>query len=368
MRKVFISITIMITVLLTGCVEATDTATYTPEFLEIDDNQSYEVGDVFEPLLGVIAHDPKDGVITDNVEVKGLGQLELSELNEFTKAGNFTLTYLITNSTGVTTQKAVNVNVKQVYVEGGLNYELVWFDEFDYVGLPDSDKWYFEEGGHGWGNGESQYYTVDDTDNAYVSDGALTITAIKESYSNSNYTSVRLNSKGGGSYLYGYIEIKAKLPSGRGTWPAIWMLPTNWEYGGWPKSGEIDIMEHVGYDPNKVHYTIHTEAYNHGIGTQIGVQTTFDDVFDTYHIYALEWLPDMLIWYVDGEEVFRYSVPENAEINSATWPFDIEYHLLLNIAVGGSWGGAQGIDDSIFPQEMVIDYVRLYQDAGLSGE
>ena len=368
MRKTLIIILLSFSVLLSSCVSTTDQSNYFPEFMMIDENQSYNVGDVFEPLKGVLVHDPLDGDITDQVEVKGLSTLELNEQSEFTKAGNFTLNYVVKNSSGNTVQKAVKINVKLTYVEGGLEYELVWFDEFDYVGLPDPTKWYFEEGGSGWGNNEVQYYTVNDTDNAYVANGVLTITAIKEEYGSRDYTSVRLNSKGGGSFLYSKIEIRAKLPEGRGTWPAIWMLPTNWEYVSWPRSGEIDIMEHVGYDPNRVHYTIHTEAYNHSIGTQIGTNTVFDDVFDTFHVYTLEWLPDVLIWYVDGEEVFRYSVPSNAEINSATWPFDIKYQLLLNIAIGGNWGGVQGVDDSIFPQEMVIDYVRLYQDTRLSTE
>lgn len=364
MKKLMIFYLMFTSLILVGCEQ--QSSNLYPEFVEIPETVNYVVGDVFEPTRGLLIHDPLDGDITESVEVKGIALLELDEENRITRSGSFKLTYLITNSSGNSTQKTINVVVSIEYVAGGLSYELVWSDEFDYEGLPLDSKWYFEEGGSGWGNGEWQYYTVDDTDNAFVDNGVLTITAINESYQSSNYTSVRLNSEE--SFLYGKFEIRAKLPSGRGTWPAIWMLPTNWEYGGWPKSGEIDIMEHVGYDPNRVHYTIHTEAYNHSIGTQIGTNTTFDDVFDTFHVYTLEWLPDTLIWYVDDVEVFRYQVPAGAEINSSTWPFDIEYHLLLNIAVGGSWGGVQGVDDSIFPTSMVIDYVRVYQDPNLSNQ
>ncbi len=336
-----------------------------PEFMTFDETQNYDKGDVFTPLSGLLVFDAVDGDITSTVEVKGTGGLGLDEENRVTNTGTFNLRYLATNSSGNTTQKNFTVTVSFVYAGGDLNYELVWFDEFEYEGLPDANKWLFEEGGHGWGNGESQYYTDGDTDNAYVSNGVLTITAIKESYAGNEYTSARINSTNEGNWTYGRFEIKAKLPAGRGLWPAIWMLPTNWEYGDWPASGEIDIMEYVGYDENQIYYTIHTEAYNHTLHTQIGGHDTYEDVSNMFHVYELEWLPDVLIWYIDGVEVFRYSVPTNAPLNSTTWPFDIEFHLMLNIAVGGSWGGLQGIDDSVFPQSMEIDYVRVYQATNL---
>ena len=142
-------------------------------------------------------------------------------------------------------------------------YELVWSDEFDYTGLPNSEKWSYDVGGSGWGNNELQYYTENRTENARVENGNLIIEARKESYGGNNYTSARLITKSQGDWLYGKIEVRAKLPGGRGAWPAIWMLPTDWAYGGWPSSGEIDIMEYVGYDPGVVHGTVHTESYNH---------------------------------------------------------------------------------------------------------
>ncbi|MBN2882408.1 MAG: glycoside hydrolase family 16 protein [Clostridia bacterium] len=246
------------------------------------------------------------------------------------------------------------------YDEDNLTYNLVWADEFDYEGLPDDSKWSYDVGGRGWGNNELQYYT--EGENANVSDGYLTITARKEEYRGNDYTSSRMVTKLKGDWLYGKIEVSAKLPSGRGTWPAIWMLPTRSVYGGWPRSGEIDIMEHVGFAQGEIHGTVHTDAYNHKDGTQIGKSITRDDVSEVFHKYSIEWFPDKIVFMIDDKLYFIFK-PSNL-INCPSdeeWPFDQKFHLILNIAIGGDWGGAQGIDDSIFPQEMVIDYVRVYQ-------
>ena len=234
---------------------------------------------------------------------------------------------------------------------------LVWADEFDYTGLPDPDKWGYDVGGGGWGNQELQYYTEDREENAYVDNGVLTITAIKEPFSGRGYTSARLVTRGQGDWLYGRFEIRAKLPTGRGTWPAIWMLPTDWEYGGWPASGEIDIMEHVGYDQNRIHGTVHTEAYNHQKGTQKSNTRVDSDVSTAFHTYVIEWYPDRIDWYIDEVKYFTF---RNENKTFAEWPFDKRFHLLLNIAVGGAWGGAEGVDENIWPQTMEIDFVRVY--------
>lgn len=233
----------------------------------------------------------------------------------------------------------------------------IWADEFDYEGLPDPAKWGYDIGGHGWGNNELQYYT-NDIKNAGVADGILTITAIKENKEGKEYTSARLVTKNKGDFLYGRFEIKAKLPTGKGTWPAIWMLPTDWEYGGWPKSGEIDIMEHVGYDQNRVHITVHTEAYNHSIGTQVGKSRIVSTASTEFHLYRVDWTPKEIKGYID--DVLLFTFP-NERKGSATWPFDKRFHLLLNIAVGGNWGGAQGVDPEVFPASMEVDYVRVYK-------
>lgn len=239
-----------------------------------------------------------------------------------------------------------------------LVYELVWSDEFNYEGAPNPDYWTYDIGGSGWGNNELQYYTED---NVIVTEGNLVIEARKELLGGKQYTSTRLVSKNEGSFQYGIVEVRAKLPYGRGTWPAIWMLPTNWMYGGWPDSGEIDIMEHVGYDMNVVHGTVHTGSYNHMIGTQRGGSIDITDVVNDYHVYKIEWLPDKIDFYVDDIHYFTFSVEGEDNVTSSEWPFDQAFHLIFNIAVGGSWGGVEGVDDSIFPQSMYIDYVRVYQ-------
>jgi beta-glucanase (GH16 family) len=228
-----------------------------------------------------------------------------------------------------------------------------WTEEFNTDGAPDASKWSYDIGGNGWGNNELQYYT--DGLNASVNSGVLTITAKKEPFAGKAYTSTRMVTKNKADWLYGRFEIKAKLPKGRGTWPAIWMLPTESVYGVWPNSGEIDIMEHVGYDLNNVHFTLHANAFYgaNGKGGAKIIATATDD----FHIYRLDWTPYGIRGYFDNEKVFEYINPNSGY---ASWPYDKKFHMLLNIAVGGNWGGAQGVDDSIFPATMQIDYVRFY--------
>ena len=234
----------------------------------------------------------------------------------------------------------------------------MWQDNFDNPGLPDPAKWSYDIGGGGWGNNELQYYTNGVLNNAKVENGNLVITAIKESIGGLNYSSARLVTKNKGDFLYGRVEISAKLPAGRGTWPALWMLPTDFAYGTWPKSGEIDIMEHVGYDPNNVHFSIHTEAYNHGINTQKTSSQLIPTAITAFHKYRLDWTPYAVRGYFDDQLIFTFV---NDGSGYKKWPFDKRFHLLFNIAVGGNWGGAQGVDDSVFPAKMEVDYVRVYK-------
>ena len=233
----------------------------------------------------------------------------------------------------------------------------VWRDEFDGSGRPDASKWGYDLGGDGWGNNELQVYT-DRIDNASVDDGVLTITAKKEALSGRDYTSARLVSKGKGDFLYGRFEIRAKLPPGRGTWPAIWMLPTDWAYGGWPHSGEIDIMEHVGFDPDRVHVSVHTGAYHHTIGTQKTSTKMVAGATTAFHRYRVDWTPYAVRGYIDDVQMYEFV---NEGTGPAAWPFDRRFHLLLNIAVGGNWGGQKGVDDTVFPARMEVDYVRVYR-------
>ena len=233
----------------------------------------------------------------------------------------------------------------------------VWSDEFNYTGLPDATKWDYDIGGSGWGNNELEYYT-NSINNAGVANGKLTITARKETKENRNYTSARLVTRNKGDFLYGRIEVRAKLPSGKGTWPAIWMLPTDYAYGGWPNSGEFDIMEHVGYDPNNVHVSAHTEKYNFKLNNGKTATTIVPTAMTEFHLYRVDWTPYAMRGYVDDKLLLTYV---NDGSGHAVYPFDKRFHILLNVAVGGDWGGAQGVDDTIFPAAMEVDYVRVYK-------
>ncbi len=172
------------------------------------------------------------------------------------------------------------------------------------------------------------------------------------------YTSARLVTKNKGDWKYGRIEIRAIIPAGKGMWPAIWMLPTKWNFGDWPNSGEIDIMENVGYWPDSIFGTVHTGAFNGMLGTQVSKSYVLHDASRAFHVYAIEWSAEEIRFIVDD---VTYHVFKNNHTGIPAWPFDEEFHLVLNIAVGGYWGGKYGIDDTIFPQRMVVDYVRVYQ-------
>jgi len=234
-------------------------------------------------------------------------------------------------------------------------YSLVWNDEFDYEGVPSTKKWKYQTGGSGWGNNELQTYvaqsTSEGTDVAYVSDGVLTIKLLKE---NGTVYSCRMNSKD--AWTYGYMEASIKLPSGKGTWPAFWMMPYN--YTTWPGDGEIDIMEEVGYNPNVVHNTIHCNKYNNG-GTSVETATRTVSTSQTaFHTYGMEWTSDYITFYVDRKATLTY---KNDGSGYNAWPFYNPFYFILNIAWGGNWGGLQGVDESCLPTEMQVDYVRVFQ-------
>jgi beta-glucanase (GH16 family) len=240
---------------------------------------------------------------------------------------------------------------------------LVWTDEFDYSGLPDPAKWSFETNGNAWrwGNGEDQYHTENRLENARVKDGNLFITALKEDYAPGfHYTSARIRSKDKGDFRYGRFEMRAKLPSGKSIWPAFWMMPTESYYGAWPASGEIDIMEYFGFIPNTAHFTIHTKMYNHRRNTQKSGRINDKTLHSDYHIYAVEWFPDRLDFYFDQQKVFTFAKESD---NPDVWPYNRKFYVILNNAVGGDWyrSVTGGIDNSIFPEEYIIDYVRVYQ-------
>jgi len=234
-------------------------------------------------------------------------------------------------------------------------WTLTWADEFESPGPPDPARWDYEEGF--LRNQELQYYTRARAENARVEGGSLVIEARHETFGPGRYTSASLVTRGRQTFRYGRIEVRAKLPRGRGMWPALWMLGAAIGTEGWPRCGEIDIMEHVGFEPGRVHGTVHTEAYNHVRGTQRGAEVEVGDLYDTFHVYAVEWGTERIDFLVDGRPYFTF-VKEPGGI--PVWPFDREHYLIMNIAVGGSWGGQQGVDDAIFPQRMTVDYVRVY--------
>lgn len=239
-------------------------------------------------------------------------------------------------------------------------WQLVWADEFDYNGLPNPDKWNYDTLGnsYGWGNNEAQWYTVANPNNVEVKNGILSIIARRENYRNKKYTSTRLTTKHKGDWKYGRIDVKAKMPSGNGTWPAIWMLPTDEVYGEWPNSGEIDIMEHVGSNPDVVLSTSHTKAFNHIIGNQETKNYQLPSATTAFHVYTLEWDEQEWRSYVDGNLYFTY---KQVNSDSAAWPYDQRFYLILNMAIGGGLGGTKGIDDSLFPHRFEVDYVRVYK-------
>ena len=253
--------------------------------------------------------------------------------------------------------------------------ELVWSDEFYGAGPPDPSHWNIEEWTSGVVNDEDQVYTARPK-NVRVDDGHLVIEAHKEEYSGGEYTSARLQSSGKIDILYGHIDVRARLPRGQGTWPAIWMLSSNpfhyattcededdWQGNddcdAWPNSGEIDIMEQVGYQMGHVHGTVHSKSYPWPLWNQRKGRILIDDVADQFHVYSLEWTPDRIDILVDDTVYLTYINEGNGW---QEWPFDQPFHLIMNFAVGGAWGRAGGpIDESILPQQMLVDYVRVYQ-------
>jgi beta-glucanase (GH16 family) len=256
-------------------------------------------------------------------------------------------------------------------------WKLVWSDEFDRPGLPDPAKWSYETGY--LRNHERQFYTRARRENARVEGGLLIIEARKERYpipgpdssakpadgrraaparEFADYTSASLTTDGRAAWTNGRIEVRAKLPSGRGTWPAIWTLGTDIGEVGWPHCGEIDIMEFVGFEPSTIHANIHTYKYNHVKKTNKGDRIAVADASEAFHVYAVEWDDRKIDFFVDGRKYFTY---RNEGTGRDAWPFDREQYLILNLAIGGDWGGQKGIDDRIFPQRYTIDYVRVYQ-------
>lgn len=295
--------------------------------------------------------------IDDEAEiVNTTGELEYT----LTKPGinNYTVTIVAYSSTNHTLSVSETITVfvqdgEQTQIQG-----LLWSDEFNEDGALDTNNWFSEivpPVNGGWFNNEQQHYT-NRLDNAYISNGTLKIVAKKETYtaynSTKNYTSARLNSKF--AFTYGRIEVRAKLPEGGGTWPAIWTLGSNLETVGWPNCGEIDIMEHTGNNIGDVSSAIHTPSSN---GNTVNVaHTNVPDATTNFHVYAVDWTAEKMDFYVDDKLFYTYNPTTK---NSSTWPFNADQFILLNIAMGGTLGG--NIASNFSEATMEIDYVRVFE-------
>jgi len=229
------------------------------------------------------------------------------------------------------------------------DYKLVWSDEFDVNGTPSPSKWTYDLGGNGWGNSELQYYT-NRSENVIVQGGVLKIKAIRESYSGSAYTSARLLTNGLYSFKYGKVEASAKLPAGAGTWPAIWMLGSNIGTAGWPACGEIDIMEHRGSELNKIFGTLHYPGRSGGNAD--GNTKTISNASTEFHLYKVEWTSTSIDIYVDNQLIHTVA-------NSNKIPFNHNFFIIMNVAMGGTFGGA--VDPAFTSATMEVDYIRVYQ-------
>jgi beta-glucanase (GH16 family) len=240
-------------------------------------------------------------------------------------------------------------------------WTIIWQDEFDGAEL-DPSRWEAEIGGHGWGNNEYQFYT-NRPENVRLEDGHLVIEARDEFFVRRHYTSGRIKTQGLFSFTYGRAEARMKLPFGQGIWPAFWMLGEDIGTNPWPASGEIDIMEHIGRQPRHIYGTVHGPGYSGSGG--VGHFTTFPDMTlsENFHVYAIEWEPEEIRWYVDDEQFFKLT-PEQVP---GEWIFDKPFFMLINLAVGGYWPGYPD-DSTVFPQFLTVDYVRVYQRPEMSGD
>ena len=260
----------------------------------------------------------------------------------------------IVMSISVTSCSSGLLNTKTAPIDIPEGWNLVWHDEFDGRKI-NADNWTYDIGGWGWGNGELQYYTSR-KENARIEDGMLVIEARQEKYEDSYYTSARLLTQGLQEFQYGRIESRIKVPEGKGLWPAFWMLGSNFDGSNWPDCGEIDIMEYIGKEPDLVMGTLHGPGYSGALGFSQWNRQTYN-IADDFNTYAIEWEPDQIRWFYDGEQYF---VVNREDVGERDWPFDQPFFIILNLAVGGLLPGPVGLD-TVFPTYLYVDYVRVYQ-------
>lgn len=267
---------------------------------------------------------------------------------------NFSFILLLVAIIGCVPAMPVEPTATPIPVPDG--WTLTWHDEFDGDTI-NASNWTYDLGGTGWGNGEAQVYT-DRPENARVENGLLIIEARKEVNENggSSFTSARLKTQGLQTFQYGRIEARIKVPEGRGFWPAFWMLGSNFPEVGWPDSGEIDIMEYVGREPDLIMGTMHGPGYAGAVGLSKWNRQDFN-IADDFHTYAVEWDTNQISWYFDGE---KYSTYTREDVGLREWVFDQPFFIILNFAIGGTLGGLV-MPDTPFPALYLIDYVRVYQ-------
>lgn len=287
-------------------------------------------------------------------------QITIAVTGDAIKEGDETFSVLLSNVTNATVIKSSATGTIKNDDAVGVFSNLVWADEFNGNSL-NLDNWAFETGDGcpnlcGWGNNELEYYT-NRPENLFFQNGHMVIHARKEDFNGKSYTSAKIVSRGKKVFRFGRMEIRAKLPKGKGIWPAIWMLPQQNVYGNWPRSGEIDIMEMVGHEPNKVHGTVH---YGPGPGsTQFSRSYTLPntDFSADFHVFSITWDANVIQWYVDGNLFGTFT---HTDAGSATYPFNEDFYFIINLAVGGNWSGSPDATTT-FPQELAIDYIRVYQ-------
>ena len=345
--------------------------------ININATYLFMIGDKLD--LNFNIQDNVDGDITGKAELKGLNNIPHDENQKLSSAGTYYLTVSVKDKAGNSASKTVCIIVKeqdkyndivrneiisdeykdineQIVLE---KYKLVWADEFNYTGKPNDKYWNYDigNGSWGWGNNEKQYYTSDQK-NVYVENGALRITAIKETINGYSYSSTRLKSNNKADFKYGYMEASIMLPGAGGAWPAFWMMPTKSVYGTWPASGEIDIMEYVANNENRYMGTVHNSKYHGGSAKSSGYK--YGSELETkFHKYAIEWTPEFIKFYFDGELYHSYNNPNRFTDNHLEWPYDQDFYFILNVAVGGTLGG--GIASDFTQTSMFVDYVRVYQ-------
>ena len=323
------------------------------------------------PNDGVVNNAPNNLAVTAKVNADGTGKVDftatadnaVSYVYEFgngevlstttgkttyqyKSTGNYVVSVTAKSNEGIAAKKTIEVLVSNISGTSGI----YWNDEFNTDGAPDAAKWGYDIGNNsGWGNGELEYYT-NRTENAVVQGGVLKVKAIKEAYSGFNYTSARLLSKGKFSFKYGKVEIRAKLPAGVGTWPALWMLGNNFSTAGWPTCGEIDIMEHRGSELNKIYGTLHYPGRSGGNAD--GSTRLIANASTEFHVYSMEWNAASIKIFVDGQLFHTVT-------NSNSLPFNQDFFLLINLAMGGTFGGA--VDPAFTNATMEVDYIRVYK-------